>query len=151
MHAYLLDAPDHALDAAALASEGILHWSLPPDPAAYAAPLEAIRSERGYVQMDEVYLGASTPDLEALCAKFYGEHLHTDEEIRFVVEGAGIFDLRDAADRWMRVHVGPGDLIIVPANRFHRFTLDEQRTIRCKRLFQDNSGWTPVPRVAAGA
>ncbi len=49
----------------------------------------------------------------------------------------------------MRVHVGPGDLIIVPADKYHRFTLDEQRTITCKRLFQDTSGWTPVDREPA--
>ena len=86
--------------------------------------------------------------LQAKLDKFFAEHLHTDEEIRFVVGGAGIFDLRDTTDQWMRVHVEAGDLIIVPANKYHRFTLDEQRTITCKRLFQDTSGWTPVPRNA---
>lgn len=146
MQAYLLDSPSTTLDAAALAAEGILYWSLPTDPEAYAAPLAAIRAERGYVEMDEVVLGAATPNLDALCSKFFTEHLHTDEEIRFVVGGAGIFDLRDKDDRWMRVHVVPGDLIIVPADKYHRFALDDQRAIHCKRLFQDASGWTPVNR-----
>lgn len=149
MHAYLLDNPGHQLSAQDLAREGILHWNLPTTEADYAAPLQQIRESRGYVSMDQVHLGDATPDLDGLLTKFFGEHLHTDEEIRFVVEGAGIFDLRDREDRWMRVHVAAGDLIIVPANKYHRFALDTQRTITCKRLFQDNSGWTPVPRLLA--
>jgi 1,2-dihydroxy-3-keto-5-methylthiopentene dioxygenase len=146
MHAYLLDTPDTHLGADELAAEGILYWRLPTDETQWQAPLQAIREARGYVQMDQIHLGPTTPDLEALCQKFFAEHLHTDEEIRFVVGGSGIFDLRDKDDRWMRVHVEAGDLIIVPKDKYHRFTLDEGRTITCKRLFQDNTGWTPVPR-----
>jgi len=151
MHAYFLDAPDQPLSQDELAHEGILYWSLPTTEAEWLAPLQAIREARGYVEMDQIHLGPDTPNLEAMCTKFFDEHLHTDEEIRFVVQGAGIFDLRDAADRWMRVHVQQGDLIIVPQDRYHRFTLDEQRTITCKRLFKDNSGWTPVPRAQPAA
>lgn len=151
MHAYFLDAPDQRLSREALAEEGILSWQLPTNEAEWQAPLQAIREARGYVEMDQVHLGPATPNLEAICTKFFDEHLHTDEEIRFVVEGSGIFDLRDASDRWMRVHLVAGDLIIVPQDRYHRFTLDEANTITCKRLFKDTGGWTPVPRHAPQA
>ncbi|MCO4760481.1 MAG: hypothetical protein KC502_03210, partial [Myxococcales bacterium] len=30
--------------------------------------------------------------------------------------------------------------------KYHRFTLDDRQTMTCKRLFQDDSGWTPVNR-----
>jgi 1,2-dihydroxy-3-keto-5-methylthiopentene dioxygenase len=43
----------------------------------------------------------------------------------------------------MRVVVEPGDLIVVPARRHHRFMLTEKKSIRCVRLFKDQSGWTP--------
>ncbi|MCO4763549.1 MAG: acireductone dioxygenase, partial [Myxococcales bacterium] len=115
MRAYYLSSPDEALDPSVLTAEGIIYRELPTQPADYAAPLQQLRDERGYVQMDEIHLGDSTPNLKGLCDKFFIEHLHTDEEIRFVVGGGGIFDLRDKNDAWMRVHVDAGDLIVVPA------------------------------------
>ena len=100
-----------------------------------------------YVSQDIVELTPQTPNLEAILAKFDKEHLHTDDEIRFVLGGSGIFDIRSTNDLWMRVEVHPSDYISVPANRHHRFYVTEERAIRCVRLFKDNSGWTPLYRL----
>ena len=33
------------------------------------------------------------------------EHLHTEDVVRFIVSGGGIFDIRSNDDQWMRVEV----------------------------------------------
>lgn len=149
MRAYFLDEPKDEIGVGKLNAEGIFYVQLPTELYAYAEPLAALCAERGYIAQDQVHLSATTPNLEPLLNKFFSEHLHTDEEIRFVLEGEGIFDLRDVDDRWMRVHVVPGDLIIVPPNKYHRFALTDARLITCKRLFQNQDGWAAIHRDAA--
>lgn len=126
-----------------LARVGVLHEVLPLSPDAFQPALDRLAAARGYVEQDIVELGPQTEDLEAICAKFVGEHHHTDDEVRFVLAGAGIFDIRDESDRWMRVTVEAGDLIVVPQERYHRFTLTDAKQIRCVRLFKDRGGWVP--------
>lgn len=142
MHATWLDE-ERAISADDLAAEGVTYDHLSTDPSAYQGPLDALKAREGYITQDEVALRPDTPNLEAICAKFVDEHLHTEDEVRFVLEGAGVFDIRSRDDRWMRVTVEPGDLLIVPKGRHHRFFLTDAKSIRCVRLFQDASGWVP--------
>lgn len=129
-----------------LRAEGVHHERL--EVGAHDAPLDALMRANGYVERDEVELRPTTEGLDAICAKFDREHTHDEDEVRFVLEGEGIFDIRSRDDRWMRVVVGVGDLIVVPKDRNHRFLLTDARTIRCVRLFQDRSGWVPRYRAA---
>ena len=147
MHAHYLD--DHNLTgrpdltAERLAGLGITYAAFPTEPAVYQAPLDELKVRNGYVQQDIVELAPTTPNLDTICAKFIEEHTHDDDEVRFVLSGEGIFDIRDDQDRWMRVQVCAGDLIVVPAGRNHRFLLTEAKHIRCVRLFKDAAGWVP--------
>jgi 1,2-dihydroxy-3-keto-5-methylthiopentene dioxygenase len=121
----------------------VYYTALSTDEASYQSALDRVKRERGYIEQDQVALAPSTPNLDAICAKYVDEHFHDDDEVRFVLEGEGIFDIRSRDDRWMRVFVERGDLIIVPKDRHHRFMLTERKSIRCVRLFKDSSGWVP--------
>lgn len=112
----------------------------------YQTTLDSLAHQHGYIERDIVELHPGVEDFEAICEKFAREHLHTDDEVRFVLSGAGIFDIRDESDRWMRATVEPGDLIVVPKDRYHRFTLTDAQQIRCVRLFKDRGGWVPLYR-----
>ena len=147
MRAFLLDQPTRTLGAEELRQFGVVHQRLPVE--ARAGEMARIKRERGYVEEDEVALSPDTPNLDAICAKFDKEHYHTLDEVRFVVDGEGIFDVRNQKDQWVRIEVDKGDLIIIPANTYHRFFLRDSKKIRCVRLFLNNEGWAPLYRDAA--
>ncbi len=130
-----------------LSAEGVHYEKISTDN--YQADLDRIKKEWKYSAQDIVELQPVTPNLETICAKFDKEHIHTDDEVRFVLEGEGYFDIRSKDDRWMHVLVEKGDFILVPADRNHLFYLTDKKQIRCVRLFKDNPSWTPIYREPA--
>jgi 1,2-dihydroxy-3-keto-5-methylthiopentene dioxygenase len=80
---------------------------------------------------------------------FETEHLHTDEEIRFILKGSAFFDVRDGrADTWIRIRVSPGDFLILPAGIYHRLTIIEGKSVKLLRLFRDRPIWEAYNRPA---
>jgi 1,2-dihydroxy-3-keto-5-methylthiopentene dioxygenase len=78
-----------------------------------------------------------------MLAKFSREHWHDEDEVRFILRGAGIFHVRPPQGPVHAIEVGPGDLLRVPRGTRHWFDLCASRDIRAIRLFQDTAGWTP--------
>lgn len=138
-----------SLSAETLRAEGIHYERL--TIGSHHERLAEVQKSGGYITQDEVQLRPDTPNLDTITAKFVDEHRHDEDEVRFVLEGEGIFDIRSRSDRWMRVVVHPGDLIVVPTGTWHRFFLTETKTMHCARLFQDKSGWTPHYRETGAA
>jgi 1,2-dihydroxy-3-keto-5-methylthiopentene dioxygenase len=111
--------------------------------AAYSSEIERLKSQGGYVTADVIDVGPETPNLDAMLAKFDREHSHNEDEVRFIIEGRGIFHIHPETGLVIAIEVGAGDLIRVPRGTKHWFNLCPDRRIRAIRLFQDPSGWTP--------
>jgi 1,2-dihydroxy-3-keto-5-methylthiopentene dioxygenase len=138
---------------AELAAAGIDYerWSLDRVPAgssadvvlnAYAAEIDEMKRRGGYVTADVIDVNPETPGLDTMLARFDKEHTHSEDEVRFILAGRGIFFLH-LGGRVYSVEVGPGDMLRVPRGTTHWFTLCEDRRIRAIRWFQDTTGWTP--------
>ena len=110
---------------------------------AYAPEIERLKAAGGFVTADVINVSADTPNLDALLDKFNKEHTHSEDEVRFTIRGQGVFHIHPTGGPVFAVHVESGDLINVPAGTQHWFDLCDDRTIRCIRLFEDMSGWTP--------
>jgi 1,2-dihydroxy-3-keto-5-methylthiopentene dioxygenase len=126
--------------------------------------VNAIAQERDYKNRDEITvspekMGAVYEDKVKM---FFNEHLHEDEEIRYILGGEGFFDVRNEGDEWVRIRLEKDDLIILPAGIYHRFTTDAKNVslappgmnltadvvqyIKAMRLFKEDPKWTPLNR-----
>jgi 1,2-dihydroxy-3-keto-5-methylthiopentene dioxygenase len=118
--------------------------------AAYSVEIDDLKRRGGYRTADIIDVHSETPGLDAMLARFDKEHTHSEDEVRFILAGRGIFFLRlpdhiqdKGEDKVVAVEVHPGDLLRVPRGTTHWFTLCEDRRIRAIRWFQDTTGWTP--------
>lgn len=157
----------------ALAKVGVLYLHAPS-----LSDVDALAAERGYKNRDEIKVSPQTMGdvYEDKVRSFFHEHLHEDEEIRYIRGGKGYFDVRNEGDEWVRIELEKDDLIILPPGIYHRFTTDETNvsvirlrnllylqgdfaggtllTGRCvrlqyvhaMRLFKEEPKWTPLNR-----
>jgi 1,2-dihydroxy-3-keto-5-methylthiopentene dioxygenase len=147
------EARDQSSIAALLGKRGVRfeRWTPPagggqPDPlAAYAREVERLKSE-GFGTVDVVRLKPAPADpqwpakAEAARAKFLEEHTHAEDEVRFFVEGAGLFYLR-LGEEVNLVLCEAGDLLAVPAGTRHWFDMGTAPSFCAIRFFQNPDGW----------
>jgi 1,2-dihydroxy-3-keto-5-methylthiopentene dioxygenase len=110
---------------------------------AYSNQIDELKSRGGYVTADIIDVNRDTPGLDAMLAKFNIEHRHDEDEVRYIIDGRGLFHIHPQIGSIVAIEVEPGDLIRVPRGTLHWFDLCGDRRIRAIRLFQNVSGWTP--------
>lgn len=110
---------------------------------AYEPEINRLKEMGNFVTADVINVKSDTPGLEDLLNKFNKEHTHSEDEVRFTVKGGGVFHIHPENGPVFAIQVESGDLINVPEGTKHWFDLCDDRNIRCIRLFQDQSGWTP--------
>ncbi|GLI05486.1 acireductone dioxygenase [Paenibacillus tyrfis] len=105
-----------------------------------------LASRRGYQTWDIVALSDATPNLDELLKKFEQVHTHTEDEVRAITAGKGIFIIKGTDDvGYFDVELEAGDVISVPEHKPHFFTLMENRQIVAVRLFIETEGWIAHP------
>ena len=111
--------------------------------AAYSAEIDKLKEQGGYVTADVIDVNPQTPGLEAMLNKFNSEHWHDEDEVRFIIQGRGLFHIHPRQGLVVAIEVEAGDLLRVPRGTWHWFDLCPDRRIRAIRLFQNPAGWTP--------
>jgi len=109
----------------------------------YAKRINELKSRSRYVTADVIDVNPNTPGIDSMLAKFNIEHRHEEDEVRYIIDGRGLFHIHPQNGPVVALEVEAGDLIRIPRGTLHWFDLCGERRIRAIRLFQDTSGWTP--------
>jgi 1,2-dihydroxy-3-keto-5-methylthiopentene dioxygenase len=112
---------------------------------AYRADIDRLIADEGYQTVDVISLDASnSPEVQAkvpeLRQKFLSEHRHSEDEVRFFVDGQGLFSLH-LDGKVFEVLCQKGDLISVPANTPHWFDMGPTPRFVAIRFFNNPEGW----------
>ncbi|AUX40646.1 acireductone dioxygenase [Sorangium cellulosum] len=106
----------------------------------YAGPVKQLSEACGFVTADVISVSPSTPNHPEIRRKFLDEHVHSEDEARFFVEGRGLFCIHHG-ERVLSFLVEKGDLISVPAGTRHWFDMGPTPSFTCIRWFSDPKGW----------
>lgn len=108
--------------------------------AEYRNDIDRLIESDGYQTVDVVSLASDHPDKAKLRQTFLAEHTHSEDEVRFFVDGQGLFSLH-IGDSVYEVLCHKGDLISVPANTRHWFDMGPNPSFVAIRLFNNPDGW----------
>lgn len=108
--------------------------------AAYAAEIGRVQANGGYGTVDAIRMTPDHPEREALRRKFLAEHTHSEDEVRFFVEGRGLFCLH-IGDEVLQLVCERNDWIAVPAGTKHWFDMGPAPSFCALRFFNNPAGW----------
>jgi 1,2-dihydroxy-3-keto-5-methylthiopentene dioxygenase len=108
--------------------------------ARYAREIARVQAEGPYPTVDAIRMTPDHPDREALRHKFLAEHTHSEDEVRFFVEGRGLFCLH-LGDEVLQLVCEADDWIAVPAGTPHWFDMGSAPSFCALRFFNNTEGW----------
>ena len=112
---------------------------------AYEKDLKPFMEKGGYLSADVISINKLTENYEAIRTKFLGEHTHSEDEIRFFVDGQGIFWFNLEGEPIFNLLCEQGDLISVPTGTKHWFDAGEKNPfVKAIRIFSNTDAWTPA-------
>jgi len=104
---------------------------------------EQLKSDLGYTSRDLIVLHSEVPNLDMMLSKFNKVHTHADDEVRYIVDGEGVFGFVRPDGSQVELTVQPSEYINVPAGTEHWFYLTDRRRVKAVRYFAGSEGWTP--------
>ncbi|WP_017318659.1 1,2-dihydroxy-3-keto-5-methylthiopentene dioxygenase [Mastigocladopsis repens] len=104
---------------------------------------EQLKQTAGYQTRDLIVLHPGIPNLDAMLTKFDKIHTHSEDEVRYIIAGEGIFGFVRPDDTQVELTVQPQEYINVPAGTEHWFYLTPARRIKAVRYFTGTEGWFP--------
>ena len=107
---------------------------------AYQTSVNRLVDRYEFRTADVISLRPDHPEKDALRTRFLSEHTHAEFEVRFFVEGRGLFYLH-IGDQVHMILCEQGDLLSVPAGVKHWFDMGELPSFKCIRLFTNPEGW----------
>lgn len=107
---------------------------------AYQEEINKTLKENSFSNFDIVSVNPDLAGIEKLKEKFLPEHTHDDNEVRFFIEGSGLFCVNQN-EKVYEILCEEGDYISVPANTKHWFDMGSQAKFKCIRFFEDEAGW----------
>ena len=109
---------------------------------AFHHKLDPYMKAHGYLSADVINVHKGTPNIEVLRNKFLSEHTHSEDEVRFFVDGEGQFFFHlSENDEVFRLLCEKGDFISVPKGITHWFDLAPKYHVKAIRVFQSQEGW----------
>ncbi|MCP9809266.1 acireductone dioxygenase [Cyanobium sp. HWJ4-Hawea] len=108
--------------------------------AAYASEVARVQAGGSYPTVDAIRMAPDHPDRAALRQKFLAEHTHSEDEVRFFVEGRGLFCLH-IGEEVLQVLCEAEDWISVPAGTKHWFDMGAEPHFCALRFFNNTEGW----------
>ncbi|WP_245678292.1 hypothetical protein [Chondromyces crocatus] len=116
-----------------------------------ASMVQRVLTARAWMEVEQVRRSAARLQDEVEIVREADEHCHLEDEVRLFSGGEALYDIRTRGEQWLRVFVGPGDLVVIPARRYHRFLVGQASELAYLQPFGNRPSLIQLYRVSDDA